>query len=138
MNRRQDGETFWLDLYIMRVFDGDQHVGYGAMARPASDVQVARTKRLYRQLLSSTRHLAIACDYLKPVALTAVCVAPIIALALAAGASPTLGALAVLPLFALQLWLTWSQERDMQQLLQSVPAAASARSPRGLTARVTA
>lgn len=123
MNRRQDGEAFWLDLYIMRVFDGDKHVGYGAMARPASDVQVARTKRLYRQLLSSAWHLAIAYDYLKPVALTAVCVAPVIALALAAGASPTLGALAVLPLFGLQLWLRWRQERDMQQLLQSVPSA---------------
>lgn len=123
MNRRQDDEPLWLDLYIMRVFDGDQHVGYGAMARPASDVQVARAKRLYRQLLSSTRHLAIACDYLKSVALTAVCVAPVIALALAAGASPVLGALAALPLFALPLWSRWRQERDMRQLLQRVPSA---------------
>ena len=55
-NRRKDGESIWMDLYIMRVFNGDEHVGYGAMAYLVDHAGIAAARRNYRHLDSRHWH----------------------------------------------------------------------------------
>ncbi|MFC3608611.1 methyl-accepting chemotaxis protein [Stutzerimonas tarimensis] len=122
-NRRRDGSGFWIDLYIMRVFDGDRHVGYGAMARRADAGQIDRASRLYRRLGGARRRPQLAPGTLDRWMPTALCSLVTLGLALAAGAPPVLAALATLPLPGLHLWQARRQHQAMRELLEGQPSA---------------
>ncbi len=47
-NRCKDGSDLWIDLYILRVFDGDRHVGYGALAHVLSAGQIEQLPSRYQ------------------------------------------------------------------------------------------
>ncbi|WKW30716.1 methyl-accepting chemotaxis protein [Pseudomonas viridiflava] len=47
-SRRKDGSDLWIDLYILPVFDGDRHVGYGALAHELSAGQIEQQMSRYQ------------------------------------------------------------------------------------------
>lgn len=51
-NRRKDGSTYWLNVYIKPVFGADGIEAYGAVYSSPSQVQTERAEKLYSRLSS--------------------------------------------------------------------------------------
>ena len=53
-NRRKDGSTYWLNVYIKPVFGDDGVQAYGAVYSSASQAQCERAEKLYSRLKSAS------------------------------------------------------------------------------------
>ncbi|MDN3219611.1 methyl-accepting chemotaxis protein [Pseudomonas nunensis] len=121
-NRRRNGDSFWIDLYVMRVFDGERHVGYGAMATPAGPEQIRQAQTTYDRLRRAPNLYRYRPGALAALPWTAACLATVTLLGiLEATALQT--SIALLPLLALQFETIRRQKAQRRRMLLLYPNA---------------
>lgn len=123
-NRHKDGSEYWIELYIMPVYDQNQLIGYGALAIEAQASRVHRATQVYRSIQRGHWRIGLAA-LLHRHALSCLAAGAVALLLASAGAGPLQWSLAVGLAATLGLLQRSRRNQHLRQWKAQHPAACS-------------